>query len=100
MTEEWLEFRTAETVRVNLSDEVLAMRQERVKKRICLACGQPIVAGRVTRGNHHSCYSAQCRQVKAGSETWASLVRRGKALKKGKAGRRPSNPVSVEYASA
>lgn len=100
MPEEWFHKRTVEVVRVRLSEEVMAARKERVKKRICLACGEPIKDGSpVTRGNHRDCYSAQWRQVDDGKESWEELVKQGKVLPPGTPGRKPTNPVTVEYAS-
>lgn len=62
---------------------------------LCLACKRPL-CGDVTRGVHSRCYHATMRAIRAGKTTMADRIRNGKLAPCASAGRRASNPVSVE----
>lgn len=65
---------------------------------LCVACLQPLGDGTVKRGCHEKCYRATLRAIEKGKTTEADRVQDGKLLARDLPGRRPSNPVSVEFA--
>jgi hypothetical protein len=62
----------------------------------CLACGEPLGNGKVVRGCHERCARATYRAIWKRKTTDAQRVEDGKWLPPAQAGRKPSNPVSVE----
>jgi hypothetical protein len=69
------------------------------KRHLCVACMEPIQEGEKTsRGAHMRCYQATMRAIATGQTTEAERVGQGKLLAPGKAGRKPINPVSSEFA--
>ena len=77
--------------------------QERIKRcereGLCLACMEPILPKEETiRSVHKRCYSATYRAIVAGKTTWHDRQAAGR-IGPPKAGRKPSNPVSAEFAS-
>jgi hypothetical protein len=75
-------------------------RLEQCEKRgLCVACMAVIQEGeRTSRGAHMRCYQATMRAIATGQTTEADRVSQGKLLPAGRAGRKPTNPVSSEFA--
>lgn len=75
-------------------------RLEQCEKRsLCVACMGSIEEGeRTSRGTHMRCYQATMRAIATGQTTEADRVSQGKLLPASKAGRKPTNPVSSEFA--
>lgn len=75
--------------------------KERIEKcqreGLCLACMEPLGDGPLLRGVHQACYHATFRAVRAGKTTWEQRVAEGKAGQP-RSGRKPTNPVSAEFA--
>lgn len=65
---------------------------------LCVACMKPLGETRVKRGCHERCYRATLRAIEKGRFTLADRLADGKILEAGEAGRKPSNPVSIEAA--
>lgn len=63
---------------------------------LCLACLQPLNGQTPIGGCHPKCHRATLRAIAAGKTTRDDRVREGKLLPRGKCGRKPSNPVSIE----
>lgn len=77
--------------------------QERIDKckkdKLCCGCMEPIGDQRTVRGLHlATCYHAAQRAISQGLVTESELVAAGRMLPKAKSGRKPSNPITVEYA--
>ncbi len=72
---------------------------ERIRKcreqDLCVACEQPLY-GESVRGCHWKCYKATMRAIERGELTEEQRVREGKLLASRRAGRPPSNPVTIE----
>ena len=66
------------------------------KEHLCVACLEPLGDQEPIRGCHPKCYRATRRAIVAGKFTESQRVEAGKLLEKMDAGRKPSNPVSVE----
>jgi hypothetical protein len=66
---------------------------------LCLACEQPLGAGRVVRGCHDRCIKATYRGIQSGKTTEQKRIEAGKLLPANPGGRPATNPVSVELSS-
>lgn len=84
----WVEVRKPARLRIAKAEE----------GKLCVACMQPLGDDEPIRGCHSRCYKATLRAIHAGDFTESERVESGKLLEKGKAGRKPSNPVSQEAA--
>jgi hypothetical protein len=70
-----------------------------MREGLCPACLEPLLPGQPTkRGAHVRCYHATFRAVRAGKTTWAKRVAEGKIGEAEAPGRKPSHPVSAEFA--
>ena len=64
---------------------------------LCRACERPIKDGEeLVRDIHLACYFATYRAVASGKTTWEERQREGRVGPKGKPGRKPTHPVSVD----
>ena len=67
-----------------------------VDQGFCLGCLQLLNDEKPISGLHPKCHRATLRAIAAGKTTRDERVREGKMLPRGKAGRKPSNPVTIE----
>lgn len=68
------------------------------QQKLCLACEQPLGECRVVRGCHERCAKATYRAIEAGKTSDKQRIEDGKWLPAEPGGRKPSNPVSMEFA--
>lgn len=77
-----------------------AVAQARIRKatkeRLCVACMEPLNGESPLRGCHERCYRATLRAIERGDTTEEDRMLEGKFLKRGKGGRKPSNPVTMD----
>jgi hypothetical protein len=83
---------------INVKREAKERIEKAQREGLCLACLKPIADGEETlRGAHSACYQATYRAISAGKTTWEERIAEGK-IGPAKTGRKPSNPVSAEFA--
>jgi hypothetical protein len=84
---------------VNVGKKAMDRLSRCSREGLCPACLQPIAEGEhVKRGVHLRCYHATYRAVRAGLTSWELRVAEGKIGECEKPGRKPTNPVSEEFA--
>lgn len=64
---------------------------------LCVACLTPLDETRTIRGCHERCYRATTRAIKSGKTTEKERMQAGKLLSNAEPGKKPSNPVSLEF---
>lgn len=82
---------------VEIKRSVIAKVAQHQSQGLCLACGKPL-HGRVVRGCHIACHQATLRAIAAGKTTDEQRVKEGKWLPASNGGRKPTNPVTMEFA--
>ncbi len=82
-------------VMLKLSPEGKARTKKCVRDGLCRACLRKAGPGRMIRGNHESCRRLQTIAIERGELNEETLIRDGKLLPP-QAGRKPSNPVTIE----
>lgn len=82
-------------VKVRISESIKKQRDERIENHECLGCEERFPREvKFVCGQCPKCYCASRRGINAHKVTEAELIREGKMLPPGKAGRRPSNPYT------
>lgn len=68
------------------------------RENLCVAClGSLEGEKRVLRGCHERCHAATMRAIAKGATTEQARIADGKLLERSPGGRKPSNPVTVEF---
>lgn len=82
-------------VTVRISQEVLEKRDALVSNRQCTGCEKKLKPKERARcGQCEACYPMTLKKIKARKITKSTLIRDGKLLPKGKAGRKPQSKYS------
>lgn len=84
---------------ISVRKDVVLRLQKCVKENLCCACLEPLGDKKPIRGCHPACAKATYRAIEKGAFTDEQRVADGKWLQAASAGRKPSNPVSVEAQS-
>lgn len=66
---------------------------------LCCGCMEPLEGEVARRGLCIACYHATRRAINAGKTTESKQLAEGKMLEAKPSGRKPSNPISVDFAT-